>query len=129
MITINNESGDSRATAKPFEYVLIQAWEDGANVKLHFPKVSVPKAHACAAHIFARRWGPHMPDYLELEDVNSPTNALVLMKSMQVYTPLSHVGMHSTSFHRPCRLASHACLSEHIFRKTSMRRQTTRSVK
>jgi len=83
---------------KPLDYGLIkQAWdEDHANVKLHFPDISVPKAHACAAHIFPRRWGPHMPEHLEMEDVNSPTNALILMKPIQVYTPFNLGSMHST---------------------------------
>ena len=100
MITISNESGNSRVMAKPLEYVLIkQAWEEGgANVRLHFPEVSVPKAHACAAHIFARRWGPHMPEHLDMEDVDSPTNALVLLKPIRVCTLLSHVSMLSNFF-------------------------------
>ena len=50
-----------------------------------------------------------MPEHLDLEDVNSPTNALGLMKPIQVYSLLSHVGMHSTLFLRPCNLPSHAC--------------------
>lgn len=78
----------------PLKRINEQAWEEGgANVKLHFPEVSVPKAHACAAHIFARRWGRHMPKHLDMEDVNSPTNALVLMKPIEVYTPLSLVSI------------------------------------
>lgn len=100
--------------AKHFEYVLRQAWEDGANIKLHFPEVIVPIAHACAAHILARRWGPHMPEHLDLEDINSPTNALVLVKPIKVYIPLSHISMFSTSFLRPCNLPSHACPSETV---------------
>ena len=49
-----------------------------------------------------------MPEHLDMEDVNSPTNALILTKPIQVYSLLSHVGMHSTLFLRPCNLPSRA---------------------
>jgi hypothetical protein len=101
IILINNKYSNVRVMTKPLDYGLIkQAWdEDHANVKLHFPDISVPEAHAGAAHIFAiwyGRWGPHMPEHLEMEDVDSPTNALILMKPIKVYTPFNLRSMHCT---------------------------------
>ena len=55
-----------------------------------------------------------MPEHLDMEDVNSPTNALVLMKPIQVYTSLSLVSMHSIVFLTHCNLPSHYCPAEDL---------------
>ena len=72
----------------PHDYKLTkQAWDESHKVvKLHFPDISVPEVHAGAAHIFSRHWEAHMADYLDMTDINSPNNALILMKPIKVCT-------------------------------------------
>ncbi|KAK9816058.1 hypothetical protein WJX74_000284 [Apatococcus lobatus] len=65
-------------------YDICQAEQEGGLIQVEFPAALVPKQCACAAHLFPKARHVDMPEWLDTADADTPANALLLFKCIQV---------------------------------------------